>query len=164
MKDSLQISYPYYVNVTAFDFGSPASGLPSLETPITTGAVVAYAWDNADSVAAKDLKVYVYPNPYRSDGGYLEHGYETAVQNRKDLSRRVHFANVPPKCKIRIFTLDGDLVKEINHDMSAADPAATHAEWDLVTRNTQAVVSGLYYWTVESTDGNIQIGKLVVIL
>ncbi|MEK7775012.1 MAG: hypothetical protein AAB305_03900, partial [Candidatus Zixiibacteriota bacterium] len=109
VKDSLQISYPYYVNVTAFDFGSPASGLPSLETPITTGAVVAYAWDNADSVAAKDLKVYVYPNPYRSDGGYLEHGYETAVQNRKDLSRRVHFANVPPKCKIRIFTLDGDL-------------------------------------------------------
>jgi hypothetical protein len=39
-----------------------------------------------------------------------------------------------------------------------------HDSWDLITRNTQAVVSGVYYWTVEGADGRVQIGKLVIIL
>ena len=32
---------------------------------------------------------------------------------------------------------------------------------DLITRNTQLAVSGLYYWTVEGDDGSVQIGKLL---
>jgi hypothetical protein len=36
--------------------------------------------------------------------------------------------------------------------------------WDLITRNSQLPVSGLYYWTVEDDKGNVQIGKLVLIL
>jgi len=163
VKDSLQPSYPYYVNVTAFDFGSPASGLASLETPITTGSVLAYAWDDDDAIAVNDLKVYVFPNPYRSDAAYLDHGYETLLPGGKDHSRQINFANLPPTCVIKIFSLDGDLVREINHDMLPSDPASTHEKWDLITRNTQLVVSGLYYWTVESSDGKVQIGKLAVI-
>jgi hypothetical protein len=165
-KDSLQRSYPYYVNVTAFDFGSPASGLPSLETSITSGSVLAYAYDNADSVEAKDLQVYIYPNPYRLDADYSGNGYEYVTDETPNLerARQINFVNVPPKCVIRIFSLDGDLIKEIQHDVPEADPTATHAKWDLITRNTQGIVSGLYYWTVESSNGKVQIGKLVIIL
>ena len=32
----------------------------------------------------------------------------------------------------------------------------------MITRNTQAIVTGLYYWVVESEYGN-QVGKLVIL-
>ena len=34
----------------------------------------------------------------------------------------------------------------------------------MITRNTQMVTSGMYYWTVESETGEVQIGKFVVIM
>ncbi|HKK22031.1 MAG TPA: hypothetical protein VJ983_11200, partial [candidate division Zixibacteria bacterium] len=40
-------SVPYWVNVTAFDFGSPESGLASLESSVTTGAKSAYPLSSA---------------------------------------------------------------------------------------------------------------------
>ncbi|MCK4573594.1 MAG: hypothetical protein KAU36_04440, partial [candidate division Zixibacteria bacterium] len=81
-----------------------------------------------------------------------------------DRVRAIHFANLPPKCTISIYTIDGDLVREIEHDRDLGDPTAAHDEWNLITRNTQLVVSGLYYWTIESADGSVQIGKLVIIM
>jgi hypothetical protein len=42
--------------------------------------------------------------------------------------------------------------------------SANHKTWDLINKNLQLVVSGLFYWSVEDFDGNIQIGKLVVIM
>ncbi len=76
----------------------------------------------------------------------------------------IHFANLPPECTIRIYTLDGDLVRELTHDVDPQDPTSGHASWDLVTRNTQLVVSGIYYWTIEEPSGKVQMGKLVVIM
>ena len=61
-------------------------------------------------------------------------------------------------------SLDGDLIREIDHDMDPADPLANHDSWNLITRHTQLVVSGLYYWTVEDEKGQTQIGKLAIIL
>ena len=64
-----------------------------------------------------------------------------------------------------MYCLDDDLVREIIHDKDNSDPNTTHDTWDLITRNTQSVVSGLYYWTVENTEtGDVQIGKLVIVL
>ncbi len=157
---------PYYVNVTTFDYGSPESGLASLETSVTLGAKQAYPMSSWDDVQREDLEVYVYPNPYLIDGDYRERGFEgrTLSDRPPDRTRIIHFANLPPKCTIRIFTIDGDMVREIVHNMDSGDPMATHEEWDLITRNTQMVVSGLYYWTVEDENGDVQIGKLVVIM
>ncbi|MFQ6008504.1 MAG: hypothetical protein ACE5K8_06065 [Candidatus Zixiibacteriota bacterium] len=157
----------YWVNVTAFDFGSPESGLEALETSVTVGSKSAYPLSSADEVARRDLKVFVYPNPYRIDAGYRALGFEGRNIERvtpDDKVRAIHFANLPPKCTIRIFTLDGDLVREIHHDFDPSDPNASHDTWDLITRNTQLVVSGLYYWTVEADNGETQIGKLVIIM
>ncbi len=166
--ENLLPTVPYFVNVTAFDFGSPQSGLGSLETSVTVGAEVAYPQASSDAVAADNLPVYVYPNPYRLDGDYRGSGFEgrdkETRDNAPDRQRKVHFANLPPQCTIRIFTLDGDLVKEFEHDVDPADPTSTHDAWDLITRNTQLVVSGLYYWVVEEPDGTTQMGKLVVIM
>lgn len=157
---------PYYVNVTAFDFGSPESGLTALESSKSNGAKIAYAQNTSETVLANNLKVYTFPNPYRYDGNYQEDGFERISQDQvaRDRIRRIHFMNLPPKCTIRIFSLDGDLIREIEHDKEATDPTSGHDEWDLITRNTQLCVSGLYYWTVESEYGETQIGKFVLIM
>ncbi|MDH3891316.1 MAG: hypothetical protein OEV49_09560 [candidate division Zixibacteria bacterium] len=151
----------YWINVTAFDYGSPLSGLASLETSVTVGAVEVYAQSSWNDIQSENLKAYVYPNPYLLDGDYRGRGYEGRVESDHphDRTRTIHFANVPPICTIRVFTIDGDLVREIAHN-----DGTTHEEWNLITRNTQMVVSGLYYWTVESADGAVQMGKLAIIM
>jgi hypothetical protein len=35
--------------------------------------------------------------------------------------------------------------------------------WDLISRNTQAVVSGIYIFAIESENGYKQLGKLAII-
>jgi len=164
--ENLLPTVPYWVNITAFDFGSPISGLPSLESSVTVGSVSAYPHTSADEVASENLKVFVYPNPFRIDGGYISSGFEGPVDedNAEDRVHELHFVNVPAVCTIRIFSLDGDLVREIFHDVPASDPQSSHEVWDLITRNTQLVVSGLYFWVIEEENGETQIGKIAIIM
>ncbi|MFQ5500105.1 MAG: hypothetical protein ACE5FH_10595 [Candidatus Zixiibacteriota bacterium] len=154
---------PYYLSVTTFDFGSPVAGLPALETEPIGNAVREFAQPSAAEVASRQLDAYVYPNPYRADGAYKDRGFEDrAGVLSEDRRRRIFFANLPAKCTIRIYSIDGDMVREIIHDKEPHDFESSHDEWDLITRNTQAVVSGLYYFVIES-DTRTQIGKLVII-
>jgi len=164
--EDLLPTVPYWINVTAFDYGSPRSGLAALETSPTTRPVTTYPLESVGQVAEKNLEVFVYPNPYRGDARYRERGFEGREESNRpvDRTRQVNFANLPPKCTIRVYSLDGDLIREIRHDMEASDPLANHDSWNLITRNTQMVVSGLYYWTVEDDKGRTQIGKLAIIL
>ncbi|MFZ5981294.1 MAG: hypothetical protein ACOYVF_11745, partial [Candidatus Zixiibacteriota bacterium] len=61
----------YYINVCAFDYGSPTSNLGPLESSRIYNSQQVYPLTGCDSVAAKNLKVYVYPNPYRINGNYI---------------------------------------------------------------------------------------------
>ena len=162
--DALLPSVPYFVSVTTFDFGSPKAELPPLESDVMNGVIAEYPQTSANSVELLDMDVYIYPNPYRIDDDYRGHGFEARGRDEMpdDRARAIHFANLPHSCTIRIYSLDGDLVKEIHHERSSGDAQSSHDSWDLTTRNTQAVVSGLYYWVVESSE-RTQIGKLVII-
>jgi hypothetical protein len=62
-------------------------------------------------------------------------------------------------CTIKIWTLAGDLVAQIDHDGSGGDG---QAPWDLVSRSGHDIESGVYLFTVESALGR-QIGRFVVI-
>ncbi len=162
--DGLLPTVPYYVNVTAIDYGDPAGGVEALESSKLLGLQDCYALENANQTGATAKPVYIYPNPYRTDAKYREMGYEGRGSDRiNDRERRIHFANLPAKCWIRIHTRDGDMVREIRHDMDPNDPASDHDTWDLINRNIMAVESGLYYWSVEPDSGPVQIGKLVII-
>ena len=160
----------YWVAITAFDYGSPASGLPSLESSKTVSGRFAYAQSTVADATVSKAPVYVYPNPYRHDGGYLEGAFEGNEAQKRDKAidrtRAINFANLPANCTIRIYSLDGDLVRELEHRADhPSDPDASHEEWNLITRNTQLVVSGLYYWAVENNDtGEIQVGKLAIVM
>jgi hypothetical protein len=157
-------SVPYWVNVTTFDFGSPVAGLPSLETSYLNGLQEAFAVNSADEVEQENLQVYVYPNPYRIDGQYELRGLEDREETRSsNRSRLLHFGNLPHECTITIFSIDGDLIKEIEHAAVQGDPRASHESWDLITRNRQALVSGLYYYVVEA-NSTTSIGKFAVVM
>ena len=174
--DGLLPSQLYYVGVTAFDYGSPGE-LESLETPEYRNYVAEYAANTNTTVEQGGLNVIVYPNPWRIDGNYKEEGFEgrdyidgpnkghlVAQQGVSDeRTRAIHFLNLPNKCTIRIFTIDGDLVREIDHDYPKDSPRSMHDRWDIITRNTQTAVSGIYYYSIESEYGN-QIGKIVIIM
>jgi hypothetical protein len=158
-------SQPAYMSVSTMDYGYPLTGLAPLESSPLANAIEVYPiWSNKE-VESQDLKVAVFPNPYKINGGYLEAGYEklTSQDTSPERARRIHFANLPAKAKIRIYTLDGDLVRELDHpcDCNLQEGESMMA-WDLISRNTQAVVSGIYLYTIESDAGN-QVGKFVII-
>jgi hypothetical protein len=162
--ESLLPTVPYYVAVTAFDYGFPAKSVESLESAPTENLTRAFAVKSGEEIL-KDgkLNVYCYPNPYRVDADYTGNGFENRFTDlAADRARSIFFVNVPNRCTISVFSLDGDLVRSFEHDEPEGSATASVARFDLITRNTQALVSGLYYWVVESTLGN-QIGKLTVI-
>lgn len=163
--ENLLPTIPYYVSVTAFDMGSPKSDLVSLETSVTNMAQMMYPYSSEDQAVGEDLKVYIYPNPYRIDGEYRSKGFEGRADFRPDYRvRAIHFENLPTQCTISIYSIDGDLIRSMDHDEPSDNRNSRHHVWDMITRNTQEISSGLYYWVVESADGKIQMGKLAVIL
>jgi len=155
----------YYVSITSFDFGSPAQGLNPLESSKDDNLTEAFPLHQLDSPLSGSDKVYVYPNPYRIDADYRGLGFEGRAEDDRwdERVRAIWFANLPPRCTINIWTLDGDRVRTIEHDKPVTDPTYSRERWDLINRNFQIIVSGLYYWTVEAPDKETQIGKLVVL-
>jgi len=173
----------YFVSVTAFDFGDPENDLDPLETvpggqnnrvggiPIYSSDVVENYWGTGG--AQRDsVRVSVYPNPYKSvialaDGNsstYFDEGLEGTFGQETfgDRDRRIHFINLPDSATVSIYTLDGDLVRELHHPDPTLSSYPSKISWDLVSRNTQAVESGIYIYRVDSKLG-AQIGKLVII-
>lgn len=157
---------PVYTAVTAFDFGSPESGLKSLESSPLLNAVREYPLISSEDAVAQGLDVLVYPNPYRADGNYRASGYESIGETDlpDERARAMNFINLPLVCTISIFSLDGDLVRTIEHNKSPGSSGAMHEAWDMITRNIQPAVSGIYFYVVETPDSQTQIGKLVLIM
>ncbi|MEW5796052.1 MAG: hypothetical protein AB1772_06785 [Candidatus Zixiibacteriota bacterium] len=168
--DGLLPTRPYWVSVTAFDFGSSSSGIDALESSRSICGDPHYPLDAPDLQNPDANPVFVWPNPYRHDGDYRGLGFEGRGFGDRpaDYVRLIHFGNLPERCTISIYSLDGDLVRQFEHPNPTLPSgcATTPNEdcWDLITRNTQQVVSGLYYWTVEDDKGNMQVGKLAIIM
>ncbi|KPL06572.1 hypothetical protein AMJ86_08085, partial [bacterium SM23_57] len=85
--------------------------------------------------------------------------------------RRLEFVNLPRQCLIRVFTIAGDLVAMIPHNITGDGNVGWASEfsegWDLNNRNRQQVVSGIYLFSVEDktpgNDGEVSVGKFVII-
>jgi hypothetical protein len=99
--------------------------------------------------------VWVVPNPYRERAAWERQPVPGDV-----FTRHIDFMGLPKaRCRIRIYTLAGDLVRTIDHDASGGDGQAA---WDLISRNGQDVESGVYLFTVESALGH-QVGRFVIL-
>ena len=103
--------------------------------------------------------VYVAPNPYRGGAAW-----DLAETRFEPTGRRVRFFNVPERATIRIYTLAGDHVVTLDHDATNPGPIDRQLSWNLISKNNQAVTSGIYIYHVRSETGEEHTGKLVLIL
>jgi hypothetical protein len=99
--------------------------------------------------------VWVVPNPYRASADW-----ELPATPGDPRTHHIDFMGLPrTQCRIRVWTLAGDLVADLHHDGSGGDGQMS---WDLISRNGQEVVSGVYVFTLDSDLGR-QTGHFVVI-
>jgi hypothetical protein len=99
-------------------------------------------------------KVKVVPNPY-----YIRAQWDTDRFNK-----HINFTHLPEKCRIRIFTTSGILIRTIEHDEQKGDPAGYH-RWTLRNKENLDIASGLYIYQVEDLkSGKIKTGKFAVVL
>lgn len=154
-----------YIAVTASDYGAPKSGVPPLQSsPSVNGRSIIPAKIEGSK------EVIVVPNPYRDDANYDDLGWEnTDGGDWYEQDRKIVFMNLPRRCVIRIYTLAGDLCKTITHNGYAEDGTPFHygeygAYWNFINENNQAVVSGIYLFSVQDVDSDYEfVGKFVII-
>ncbi|HLG93841.1 MAG TPA: T9SS type A sorting domain-containing protein [candidate division Zixibacteria bacterium] len=157
-------SQPLYFAVVPFDNGMVtfSQKIESQSASPYAGAYLVYPIASDSARRASELQISVYPNPYRIDHDYRFFEKKFPVTGHPQSSQRINFVNLPPKCTIRIYTLDGDLVQQINHDKDPNASDSGHDFWDMLTRNAQKVAAGLYLYSVESNEGRY-IGKIIII-
>ncbi len=85
-------------------------------------------------------QVRVVPNPYDIRARMWQFGADFQYD-------RIAFYEIPPMCKLKIFTERGDLIWEKYHDDGSGDEL-----WDSMTSSRQIIVSGIYILYVEVTE------------
>ncbi|RKY95063.1 MAG: hypothetical protein DRQ06_04310 [Candidatus Hydrothermota bacterium] len=100
-------------------------------------------------------KIKVVPNPYVVSAPWDKSRLGNTVFGEP--IRNIAFTNLPSPCTIRIFTIDGDLVQTIEHTGDYG-----REEWNLLTSERRPIVSGMYFFHVESKIGD-KIGRFSVI-
>ncbi|HNT51789.1 MAG TPA: hypothetical protein PKH19_00195, partial [Candidatus Syntrophosphaera sp.] len=163
----------YYTAVTAYDRGIPSNDLNYLETGRDADANMKIFFPGTIAKNSMD-NIYVVPNPYL---GRSKFDGRRDKDEKGDKSRRLWFINLPERCKIRIYTLAGDLVDEIDHngayqaDIITVSKAALLGitangmhDWNLLSKNNQIIAPGVYLYSVENkADNKIKVGKFVII-
>ena len=156
LREDLPNGFPLFMNVTAMDHsygrdanqnlvpngyglaGEPANGaLPVTPRPEAQTPQLRREEGN---------NIYVYPNPATREALAEFHGQYPSLDDPTGV--RICFNNLPEAHNtIRIFTAAGDLIETIRHDGYAE---GGQAFWNLMTRNGQEVVSGIYLFSVHS--------------
>jgi hypothetical protein len=120
--------------------------IPGLRLAVTTSTPQV-----TDRNQAADLsRIHTVPDPY-----YVTNAFEQSP-NLKIL----RFINLPSRCIVRIYSLSGILVNALTLD----DPTGGgELSWNLRNRNNQFVASGVYFYHVETPDGQTKVGRFTVV-
>lgn len=148
----------YYYYISAYDDGTDAPGVYGVSEVHESGRFLnrttkaAYLTRPAGSVG----DVVVVPNPFHIGASELQYVGE---------QDKIMFLNVPGNCTIRIFSENGDLVRQIEHTDGSGDQAwgVLQEEWSS-SRSGQKVVSGIYIAHIEDNDtGDSNIVKFFIV-
>ena len=176
----------YFYSVTAFD--SCGSGSSKAELGGRRSAVEAEGVVPQFSAARSNGTVWVVPNPYRgyADIAKRPSSWDLTPNASDPTGTHIDFFGLPTgKWTIKIWTVSGDLVAVLHstdpvndsvrspvagpggqelpgYNTQQDNPYDGQARWNLISRNGQDVVSGIYLFTVDSSKGT-QRGKFVVI-
>ena len=92
---------------------------------------------NSNAVAVSSLDdIRAVPNPY-----YAYSEYETGK-----IDNRIKIINLPQRCNIKIYTLNGSLIRTFEKD----DPTITSVDWDLKNQANIPIASGMYLIHIEA--------------
>ena len=141
MAIKLRVNNPYQYSTANSGFNTSA-GYPSYKFKLE--GVAPSALDEAGINTALDA-INIVPNPYL---GYSP--YETS-----QFTTTVKITNLPAKCKVSIYTLDGKFIKQYDRDEKDLPSAVTNPgvdsrqylpdlEWDLKNSRGIPVASGVY--------------------
>lgn len=95
--------------------------------------------------------INVVPNPY----------YAFSEYENSSLDNRIKITNLPPKCVVSVYMMDGTLIRRFNRDVAADNTSGgalnssnenfdTTLEWDLKNDQQVPVASGIYLIHVEA--------------
>ncbi len=101
-------------------------------------------------------KIAVVPDPYVASASWEKPLYFTSGRGE----RRVDFIHLPAQCTIRIFTLDGKLVRTLDHLAPIEDG---HHSWDLTSKDNLDVAAGIYLYHVEAPGIGQKSGRFALI-
>jgi len=183
---SVKNGFVYFYSVSAFDSTGAGTGLVELNgrrSAVESEGIV------PQISAGGSRGVWVVPNPYRGVRVIAERpsAWDLTPNASDPTGTHIDFMGLPAgEWSIKIFTLSGDWVTTLsskeavnsairtsvvpgpngtsttNVTLQQDTPNDGQARWNLISRNGQDVVSGIYLFTVESSQGT-QRGKFVVI-
>ncbi|MFT7698569.1 MAG: hypothetical protein ACI8S7_000382 [Candidatus Krumholzibacteriia bacterium] len=163
----------YFYSVTATDHKLlPATNELGIDLPVGPGfignpgssftnTVPGAVAQTAEERARDGVNIYVYPNPATRDA--LAEYQELFTSSEDPTGVRITFTNMPAaKNTLKIYTIAGDWVQTIQHDGLSG---SGHTSWNLMSRNGQEIVSGVYLYTVQSDNSQFEdfVGKFVVV-
>jgi len=137
--NNIQVGFGYYYAVVSVDTDGNESGMTNRNTQ---------ALRTTREPAEDALNVRVFPNPFRLVSGLPTSGEESSIV----------FTNLPALCTIRIYTVNGELVRTMEHDNANSGEEV----WNQLSDSRQKTSAGIYLYTVESDVGHAK-GTLLLI-
>jgi hypothetical protein len=156
LDENVLMGYPYFYVVTAYsetreEVQGEEQAVELHTRPASAEESAVFPTSAADMGSADN--VLVVPNPYVEGAGW-----DLKPNPTDPTGTKIAFTRLPMASTVRIFTLAGDLVETLVPE----DQDAGTNYWDLISRNGQDIVSGIYLYSVESPTGST-IGKFVVV-
>jgi hypothetical protein len=131
----------------SFNSATRPPAVPGLRMKLEyTGSTMNPAVTTSDLLA----RIHTVPDPY-----YVTNGLEITANTKV-----LRFVNLPAQAIIRIYSVSGILVNVLTHNDAGGGGEEV---WNLRNRNNQFVASGVYFYHVETPDGQTKIGRLTVV-
>ncbi len=156
LRTGLPNGFPVHVSVTATDhtvgwneddvmvLTGPGLGGEPANSPLAT--MPGPLGQTPQQRATMGNNIYVYPNPATRES--LAEFNQQPASHDDPTGVRIMFNNLPEAHNtIRIFTVAGDLITTLQHD---GYTQGGQISWNLMSRNGQEVVSGIYIYSVHS--------------
>jgi hypothetical protein len=127
--------------------------------PFRTGEYVEFTTNkpsvNTDSAKMQLANIAVVPNPYVGAASW-----EPASTDVGRGPRLIYFIHLPRECTIRVYTISGHLVQEIQHNGTMDNG---QEPWNLVSRDGLDIGFGVYVYQVDAPGIGTHIDKFAVI-
>lgn len=114
--------------------------------------------EGIDLKAAKENldKITVVPNPYVVTAAWEIKNPYTSGRG----PRSIKFMNLPQNCTIRIYSVDGSLVRKLEHHSTMTNGTE---EWDVLSKDSMEIAYGVYIYHIEAPGIGEKVGRIIII-